>query len=606
MTIRRFPLADGRAPLEAPEPDAVIQSSIGLFERFRGQISKKTDSQLVRRVLGCDGRSVVTAYRGDCQDDARAINGGGAALGVDLGNGVIVPVASDLGRSYVASSGYQGDGLMAGAFPAPTAPTAVDLALDPIDQAGGVVISGEAADAGAARAGALGAAVAGKTGDSKRLAVCYGGGGAGVWDNVLTGTETAITGLSIDPNYICAMGGDQYALTKLYDATVSLTDAGAEASTTALPPFGTPPPYAYSAPALSRDLDTMAVLAYASGNCCGVYIGTSMLTAPSWAVLNLGVTPYGFQVYGTRALAFGEDGTLFVAAHLIATSNPVILVIQAPYLSLTQVLVPSWLGSSGASQWNDPSPLAISRDGRYMASGNHGAADGSSGVADIWSLAARTRSRTLVPSGYMLSDGTNEQGYGGLAFGPDGRLFAILKKTADGSFHLGVWEPPFSAAAEIISLSMASRPLFLDWLSVSGDGQVVAVKGDAAGEIILVEPPYTGAGATVTPLTMSGNVAYQFEFDPSEAYLDADMALSADVTTADVGGQLQSTIRLDYRNEDVLDAFGVTVTLPVAGRSVVSVSGDGIYDSEAEVITWFFPALGVGASGYVTAVLVAR
>lgn len=595
MTIRRFPLEAGRGPLEAPEPDGVIRTSIGLFERFRGQIQKKTDSQLVRRVLGCDGRSVVTAYRGDCQDDARAINGGGAALGVDLGNGVIVPVAADLGRSYVASSGYQGDGLASGAFPAPVAPTAGDLNLDPIDQAGGVAISGEAADPGA---DALGATVAGKVGDSKRLAVCYDSDGVGIWDDIISGSETAVSGLSNVPNYIGALGAGRYALTELYGQVVSLIEAGAETSTTNLPSYtGDGNDYAYSAVAISRDLDTMAVLVRGphsgspSAGKAGIYIGTSMQTTPSWAVINLDVV-CDFQVYGTRSMAFDSSGRLWVAAQTLSTQSPRLLVIDPPYSSVSRTLVPSWTGSLS---WSDPSPLAISRDGRYVATGVH-----YGGLVDIWSTASTSRLRTLtLPGGY-----SRDFGYGGIAWGPDGRLFVCLKRTSDDQRFLAVWVD-LAAAPELIDLGTTVAYGY-DWVSASGDGQVVAVTGSASGAILLVEPPYTGAGAVVTTKTLSYNIAYQFEFDPSEAYLDADLTLSADVTTADVAGQLQSTIRLDYRNEDLVTAFGITVTLPVAGRSVVSVSDDGIYDSAAGIIRWFLPLVTTGGSGYVTATLRVR
>lgn len=598
MTIRRFPLADGRAPLEAPEPDGVIQGSIGLFERFRGQIQKKTDSQLVRRVIGCDGRSVVTAYRGDCQDDARATNGGGAALGVDLGNGVIVPVAADLGRSYVASSGYQGDGLAAGAFPAPTAPTAVDLALDPIDQAGSVDVSGDPVDPGA---DLVGATITGKVGDSRRLMVCVGDG-AQYTPDVLAEPFSDVSGLTISPEHVGCIGPDTYALCEVHPSNllVEIASSSAKTSDTTLPTDDGYLKGPLTAMAMSPDGKKAAIGGYntsppaAPDSYHRLYIGSDMDTAPSWGYGDLGLG--NIQVYTTRCLAWGHDGNLYVAhqttngSFLWAVSR-----LGPPNTAVSETLTPSSLATTGYA-------LAVSRDGEWLA---YGYASGSN-LINLWRCpASGSPQQTLTIPSY-----TAAIGYGGLAFGPDGKLFALVESS--GTKYLAVWSRQasgylYGTTPEIISLPQA--PGGIGWLSISGDGQVCAIpgSGSSGADIITVEAPFTAGDAVTGVVTAGAPVVYQLEFDSEAGYLDAgDLVLTADASTAEVGGALHVTARLDYRNEGAVAAFGVVLTLPVGGRSVVSVSDGGIHDSEAGVITWFVPTLAVGASGQVTATLVAR
>lgn len=149
-TLRRFPFR----PMEASPPNVTVPAFQEALRKAISEASKR-ETGVVRFVPGCDGRPVVTAYQGSCQDQARAVSGGQAAIAVDLGNGARVVVARDLGRGYSASSGYQGAGLASGAFPSPVAPGASDLALDPIDSVSGVTIEGEPSDIGSSLVGAV-------------------------------------------------------------------------------------------------------------------------------------------------------------------------------------------------------------------------------------------------------------------------------------------------------------------------------------------------------------------------------------------------------------------------------------------------------------------
>ena len=576
-----------KPPFDPPKPNDLAGQLAEAIRLAAADLAGRKETGLGHVISGCDGYPIVTIGDGTtCHDSARASQGGALVLTADLG-GSRATLQANLGRSQSPNSGYGGAGLSSGAIPPPLDAGAADISLSPVDQSLTVdIIAG--ADAGGTGDPLLefiGATISGKTGDSKRLAVCYEAGGAGIWDDILLGSETAITGLSINPNYVGALGGEKYALTELYENIVSLVDAGAETGTTDLPVYtGTVADYAYSAVAISRDLDTMAVLV--NDNTAGkhgIYIGTSMLTTPSWASINLNSST-NFQVYGTRSLAFDGDGNLWVAAQTLGRT-PKVLVIASPYTSVTYTLTPSW---AGGGTNNDPCPLAISRNGVYVAS----AVNVGSNLLDIWSQASRAIVRTIpAPSGY-----TREYQYGGIAWGPDGRLFAVLRRIADDERFLAVWTDT-SLAPELIDLGISA--MSHDWVSVSGDGEAVAVQS-WTDELKLVEPPYTAAGATVSTKTMTADILYQFEFDPSEVYTDSsDLTLSASVTSAAGSGSSVTVVtRLSWAAAAI--AWAVTITVPLPeGSTFVSATDDGSYDAETGLVTWFVGTVAASASGYV-------
>jgi len=483
---------------------------------------------------------------------------------------------------------------------------AADVSLDPIDFSTAVTIN--AGDSADPLGDFIGATIEGRTGDSKRLAICYGTNGVGIWDNVLTGTETAVTGISNLAGhgscYIGAMGGGKYAATSLYARLISLIDGTAESGTTTLPVFAD---YAndgaYTHPVFTRDLDTMAVLVqgvdspYPPGTrATGIHIGTSMLTTPSWATLDISGSNAKYQVYNMKELLFDDEGNLWVAVQTdtgdVGTAVPFIIVIAPPYTSVTYTLTPSW---SGGGSMNVPAPMVISRDGRYVAS----CVDVNQTIVDIWQVSTRTRIRTLsIPSGY-----TRALGYGGLCFGPDGRLFAHIYRDSDSMGCVAVWSTPASSNThEIIPVSLLT---YETQLTVSGDGQalVSSFNYDAdPASMCIIEPPYTAAGATVSGLYNSYPMIYEMEFDPSESYAVATgLTLVASVTSATGSGNSITVVtRLTYANTSGVAAFGVIIEMAVPdGSTFVSATNGGLYDSEAGIVKWLIPSVAASATGYV-------
>lgn len=579
-----------KPPFDPPKPNDLAGQLAEAIRAASADLASRKETELGHVITGCDGYPIVTIGDGtSCHDSAKASSGGGLALTANLG-GARAVIQANLGRSQSPNSGYQGTGLSSGAIPPAMDAGAADVSIDPIDSTVAVtILAGESADP---LSDFVGATITGKTGDSKRLFVCYGETsgvhGAGIWDDAVSGTETAVTGLSIDPMYVGALGGDKYALTKLYTATVSLVEAGAESGTSALPSIsGDSTDYIYSAVAISRDLDTMAAL-HKGGK---VYIGTSMLTSPSWAVLDLSAT-ITWQVYGVRQLLFDHSGNLWLGGETPGTALAVIKIVAPPYSGVTTTLTPSWSDPSGS--WKDAAPIAISRDGRYVASGVHV----NQTLVDIWQVSTRARLRTLsIPIGY-----TDALPYGGMQFGPDGRLFAGITRDSDSHACLAVWTD-FSSTPEIIDLGATAVG---GWLSVSGDGQCVVVTDEpTAGTLVRVQPPYTAAGATVDSFVSGGGtreIQYQFEFDPSEAYVDATgLTLAASVTsTTGSGSSVTVVTRFDYANTSGTAAFGVIIEMPLPdGSTFVSATDGGLYDSEAGIVKWLIPSVAASATGYV-------
>ena len=134
---------------------------------------------------------------------------------------------------------------------------------------------------------------------------------------------------------------------------------------------------------------------------------------------------------------------------------------------------------------------------------------------------------------------------------------------------------------------------------VSGDGEAVAVQS-WTDELKLVEPPYTAAGATVSTKTMTADILYQFEFDPSEVYTDSsDLTLSASVTSA-TGSGSSVTVVTRFAWAAAAIAWAVTITVPLPeGSTFVSATDDGWYDAETGLVTWFVGTVAASASGYV-------
>lgn len=596
MRLRRYPHAP--AALEAGPPDLSLQTAQAALEKLLREAQTR-ESGLVRTVIGCDGRPIVTAYLGACQDQARAGNGGTAALAIDLGNGARVIVARDLGRSFSASSGYQGTGLAAGAFPAAKSPTASALALNPIDD-----ISAASIHTGDHGAALLGATITGKVGDSRRLMVCLAGAGAEYTPDILATALSAVADLTIQPDHVGNIGPDKYALCQVNPPAflVEIADSGAKTGDTTLPDDDGYLQGPLTAMAFSRDGKAAAIGGYntdspvAPDSYHRLYLGASMDTTPVWSYADLGLR--NLQVYNTRCLAWDDAGNLYVAVQTTNGSGLwAIARLDPPTSAVTTVLTPSSLPTTGYA-------LAVSRDGQWLA---YGYASGST-LINLWRCPADgSPQQTLTLTSY-----TAAAGYGALAFGPDGKLFSLVK--SGGTAYLAVWSPQengsqYVSPPEIISLPQA--PWGNGWLSVSGDGQVCAIRGtgNAAADIITVEAPFTAAGATTGVVTAGATIAYQLEFDSEAGYLDAE-DLELEITAGPVtesGGTLRTTTTVAYRNGSVSAAFGIRITVPLpASRTVVSITGGGIRDTVAETITWFLPSLASGASGTVSFVVQSR
>lgn len=647
MRLRRYPHAP--AALEAGPPDLSLQTAQAALEKLLREAAEKRESGLVRAVLGCDGRPIVTAYLGPCQDVARAANGGTAALGIDLGNGARVLVATELGRSYSSSSGYQGAGLLAGGFPAATAATAPALGLDPIDDLAALTIEGHTGDHGAAL---MGATITGRYGigtltaygitiaidASYRHKVWY-------WEDSTSGdsptevTLSAPTGFGYGIVQIEMISPTRAVALEKGEGKLYFIEDGAEVGTPyQIAEFDGTPNTWIRAKALKfavipgTDNDqaiiqglcdwdaypgsyppgTNGTLAVAFVRVSGLLTG-SITVEEFWKEPSFTGERYSLSFWGPAQM--DENGTLWGAgeirnytiesgsAHNYFTGRTAIWTLAAPYSDGPQIAIDHAFDpdlEDGDHYFEELTFPTVSPTGALFLYQNFGLI-GNPAIVTNW---------VQVPGFAIIPAGTYEHDYDrGIPFwDPDGRMWILAKK--DGLFYYQLFQAPYANTSPVGEIEVALEASFSYHFAgrhIAGSQNVLfllATSISPAG-FSWIKAPWTPDSTVHEVASPHASDSLAWLTMPRIDFFDLAAGLTLEARSLGITGDLQHTIRLDYSNDSLTEnASGVRITLPVpAGTTYISSSDSGHWDPLTRTITWFFDTIAAAGSGYVTAVL---
>jgi hypothetical protein len=647
MRLRRYPHAP--AALEAGPPDLSLQTAQAALEKLLREAAEKRESGLVRAVLGCDGRPIVTAYLGPCQDVARAANGGTAALGIDLGNGARVLVATELGRSYSSSSGYQGAGLLAGGFPAATAATAPALGLDPIDDLAALTIEGHTGDHGAAL---MGATITGRYGigtltaygitiaidASYRHKVWY-------WEDSTSGdsptevTLSAPTGSGYGIVQIEMISPTRAVALEKGEGKLYFIENGAEVGTAyQIAEFDGTPNAWITAKALrfaiipgtdgdeaivqgicdwdeypgSYPPGTNGALAVAFVRVSGLLSGV-VTVEEFWKEPAFEGERYSLTMWGPAQM--DETGKLWGAGpiqnyaiessstHIYHTGRNAIWSLSAPYSDGPQIVLESTFDPDleDADVYAEFLSFPTVSPDNVLFLHRKFALVGNPAIVDNW---VRSPDFAIIPAGAYKH--THDQGIP--FWDPDGRLWIFAEK--DGLFYYQLFQAPYANTSPVGELEVsweASESAMFAGRHIAGSQNVLfllATSTSPAG-FSWIKAPWTPDSTVHEVASPHASDSLAWLTMPRIDFFDMAAGLTLEARSLGITGDLQHTIRLDYSNDSLTeDASGVRITLPVpAGTSYISSSDSGHWDPLTRTITWFIDTIAAAGSGYVTAVL---